>query len=278
MLSLRPSHRDRPHGLAGPSTSRPRTRRTRCARSPDVATIGQSQRLRGVLFDQKDRRSSLADLFDDRKDLVDDHRGQAIEGSSRRSNRGSTSTRGRSPTSAVRHRGSSPAVCDGPSRWGTACRSRRGRRSVNLTRERAHLEILFHGHHGKNAAAFRHVTDAHRRELVGLHLGDVASSKVTEPSSAREVPTAFAASSTCRPVGTEQRDDLTLLDVEGDAVQGLDRSVSERRRRVLRALGRSFIGRRTQVGLDHGGIRTDPGRRALGEDAAKVQYVNAFGE
>src|SRR5580698_1996250 len=42
----------------------------------DVAAVRQAQRLRGVLFDQEDRRAEFADGLDDGEDLIDDHRRQ----------------------------------------------------------------------------------------------------------------------------------------------------------------------------------------------------------
>ena len=98
---------------------------------------------------------------------------------------------------------------------------------------RAHLQVLEHGHAREDAPPFRGLGDRQARDLVGRHLGDVpprigdralARARVAED---RHHQGRLAGA-----VGADQRDDLALVDIHVDALQGDDVAVDRSSRRA----------------------------------------------
>jgi hypothetical protein len=96
--------------------------------------------------------------------------------------------------------------------------------------KRTHLQIFFDSHSREHSTPLGHVTDAHRDEFVGFDLRDIAALVGDRATRRRVQPRDHAQRrGFSGAVGSEQSDDLSLLDVEGDSVQGLNRSVPQYR-------------------------------------------------
>src|SRR5262249_7988990 len=95
-----------------------------------------------------------------------------------------------------------------------------------LAREGAHLKVLADRHPREDPPALRHLADPPRHDLVRGHRvdslavqQDVALSRLED---ARDCPQGRALAG---PVGADQRHDLAVLDLDADALQGVDVAV-----------------------------------------------------
>ncbi len=92
-----------------------------------------------------------------------------------------------------------------------------------LNEEASHLEVLLHGHAGKNAPALRHVSNAQGYYFVGRDfvyglalVDDLAFARTVHPADGSQGG-AFA-----RPVGPNQGNNLALLNCKGHAFERMD--------------------------------------------------------
>ena len=90
-------------------------------------------------------------------------------------------------------------------------------------RERAHLEVLEHRHPGEDAAPLRRLGHAHRRDLVGRHVAErVPLSEICPVRGCMQPGDRLQRRALAGAVRADQRDDLALLDLNRDALQGVD--------------------------------------------------------
>ena len=92
--------------------------------------------------------------------------------------------------------------------------------------ERAHFQILLDGHLQEDAPPLRHVGQALGQKLAGIDVGDVLAA---EADGARpgvhQAGDGFQDGTFARAVGTDQRHDLALVYLKGNALDGMDRAI-----------------------------------------------------
>ena len=95
-----------------------------------------------------------------------------------------------------------------------------------LPLERAHLEVLEHGHPREELAPLGRLRDAARDDVVRRLVGDVLAAEA-DPAAPRMVEPVDRAQRRrlAGAVRAEQCDDLALAHLEGDALQRVDRAV-----------------------------------------------------
>ena len=95
-----------------------------------------------------------------------------------------------------------------------------------LLGERAHVQILLYGHLQKNPPSLRHMCQTVTHQFVGIHVGDVLIHKGDSPASGvHQTGYSLQNGTLSGAVGTDQRHNLTLIDLKGYALDGMDSSV-----------------------------------------------------
>ena len=89
-----------------------------------------------------------------------------------------------------------------------------------------HIQILFHGHVQEHMAAFRHVGKARFHDLVGAHALDAAALvQDIAGLGLQQAGNGLQGGGLAGTVGTDQGDDLALIHLEGDVLDGVDVAV-----------------------------------------------------
>src|SRR5690606_898087 len=88
------------------------------------------------------------------------------------------------------------------------------------------FEVFAHAEAAQHMAALGHVDDAGPRDVVGTHGGNVlALEEDAAGLGTHEARYGLERRGLARAIGAEQRDDLTALDLEVDALDGVDLAI-----------------------------------------------------
>ena len=91
---------------------------------------------------------------------------------------------------------------------------------------RAHLQVLLHGQAAEHAAALRHLRQAQADDLVRLHLADGLAAVVDLAAlQLQQTGDRVHRRGLARAVRTDQGDDLALIDMERNVLDGVDRAI-----------------------------------------------------
>ena len=195
-----------------------------------VASVGDVEGHQRVLLDEQDRRALLVDLDDDLEDLLDEDRGQPhrrlVEQQERRMRHQRTADRAHLLL-AARHR---PGLLRLP--LGQAREQMEDaleillQPALVLALERAHLEVLEHGHPREQLPPLGRLGDAAGDDVVRGVVGDVLAAE-PDLAAARVVEPVDRAQGRrlARAVGAEQRDDLAVAHLERHALERVNRAV-----------------------------------------------------
>src|SRR3954453_1103842 len=225
-----------------------------------VAAVGDLERRAGVLLHQQDRRPVLVDLLDDLEDLVDQDRREAHRRLVEQEQPGARHQRTADRTHLLLSARQRPRLLRSAllQPW----EERVDVLDVILDRravvalERPHLQVLAHGHSREQAAALGRLRDAHLDDLVRSGVTQIAP---VEPYGATLGPVdALDGAKRGRlagAVGADQRHDLALVPLQGDALHRLDAAVVgvDVVELEQRALGRAVAG-----GRRHGAVPACP--------------------
>ena len=194
-----------------------------------VAAVGQLQRLIGVLLDEEDSHSLLAQLFDGIEDLLNDNRRQAERRLIQQQQ--ARLAHQRAPDSqhlllAAGHgaRPLNPALMQ--ARKQLIHPFDAGLELVAVGKKTAHRQVLFHRHPRENAAPFRHNRHRFAHDFRRLPVGNIFTVENHAPAGgARVAAQGTQQSRFSRAVGANQGDNLSLIDMQTDVVQRLDFAV-----------------------------------------------------
>src|SRR6267143_3617219 len=228
----------------------------------DVRMVGDVERHVRVLLDEEHGRTGGADLADDTEDLLDQHRREAkgwlVEQEQ--------SWPGHEGPSDGEHLLLAAAEGSGPLLQPLAqareilehARRILARGAEIASRVPTEQQILAHGQLGEDLPSFGHLNDTHANQAVGARSVDAPTVELDRatrrPEETGDHPQRGRLAGA---VGSEQRDDAPLGDLETDAVQGADAPV---------------------VGLDDHRVAADVSRRSRGDTSAEVQYVEPIAE
>ena len=88
---------------------------------------------------------------------------------------------------------------------------------------RAHLQVLLHGQAAEHAAALRHLRQAQADDLVRLHLADGLAAVVDLAAlQLQQTGDRVHRRGLARAVGTDEGDDLALIDMERNVLDSVD--------------------------------------------------------
>ena len=241
-----------------------RAQRLRVVRERDraglehVAAAGDVERHQGVLLDEQDRGALLVDLDDDLEDPLDEDRREAhrrlVEEQERRVGHQGPADRAHLLLAA----GHRPRLLR--LALGQAGEEREHavevllQAGLGLALEGAHLEVLEHRHPREELAALRGLRDAAGDDVVRRVVGDVLAAEA-DPAAAWMVEPVDRPQRRrlARTVRAEQRHDLPVPHLQGDALERMDRAVVGVDALELedRRLGRGRRGCRGDLGFAH---------------------------
>ena len=209
--------------FAGPSRRDP-------AGLEHVAAARRVERHQRVLLDEQDRRPLLVDLPHDLEDPLDEDRRQPHRGLVEQQQLRPRHQRAADRAHLLLAAGHRPRLLLLP--LGQAREELEDAVDVLLevrlvgALERAHLEVLEHGHAREEAPPLRRLRDSHLHDRVRGRVGDVLAAEA-DRALARMVEAVDRAQRRrlAGAVRADQRDDLALVHLERDALQRLDRAV-----------------------------------------------------
>src|SRR5574341_1809217 len=216
----------------------------------DVGAVGEAQRPEHVLLDEEDRHTIAVDRGEVGEDGRDDDGRQPerrlVQHEQARARHQRAPDRGHLLLAARERPGELPAALGEPRKEREDPRERLRARAPALGRPRPQLEVLEHGHRGKELAAFRDVRDPARDDGRGPEPADPPAVELDRAAAERDQATDRAERRRLAgAVRADDRDDLAHAHLERDrpdgghvAVAGLDPFKPEQRRHYRSPRGR----------------------------------------